>query len=126
MDKSLELKHEFLISTNGMETDSTCVDGRWATDAADDDGDSPRGSALAGHRCPGSESQLDVSIGKHTKIAYCDGYKGGVSYLRQNGDEETKEEDAVIAGAPAGAAAIATALGKQRRRRRRMARDVRC
>lgn len=49
-----------------------------------------------------------------------------IDALRQNGDEETKEEDAVIAGAPAGAAAIATALGKQRRRRRRMARDVRC
>ena len=35
---------------------------------------------------------------KKQKIACCDGYKEGVSYLRQNGGEERKEE-AVIAGA---------------------------
>ena len=57
-----------------METNSTCVDSRRATDAADVDGDSPRGSAVASHRYPGSETQLDVSIGE--KNACCDRKKG--------------------------------------------------
>jgi hypothetical protein len=92
-----------------METNSTCVDGRRATDAADVDGDSPRRSAVASRRCPGSESQLDVTIGgKETHAAT--GRREGVGYLRANGGEARKEDEAVIAGAPAGAAAIATAL----------------